>query len=145
MNSNEPRSLEGHVALVTGSRQGIGQAIAIRLAQAGANIVIDYRSHPNGAEETLAKVEAIGGRCRMINRSQGQRHIICADLGNVDDVRHMIAESIDYFGKLDIWVNNAGIERHAKFEEVSEADYDAVMNVNLKGVFFATQEMVADE
>ncbi|HEY9601424.1 MAG TPA: SDR family oxidoreductase [Allocoleopsis sp.] len=121
--------LEGKVALVTGSSQGIGQAIAVRLAQDGADIAIDYRSHPEGAEETKSKVEAAGR----------QGHVIKADLGIVSDVRQMIAEAIDRFGRLDILVNNAGIEKNASFWDVTEADYDAVLNVNLKGVFFATQ------
>lgn len=121
--------LEGKVALVTGSSQGIGQAIAVRLAQEGADIAIDYRSHPEGAEETKSKVEATGR----------QGHVIKADLGVVSDVRQMIAEAIDRFGRLDILVNNAGIEKNASFWDVTEADYDAVLNVNLKGVFFATQ------
>jgi glucose 1-dehydrogenase len=129
------------VALVTGSSQGIGQSIAVRLAAEGANIVIDYRSHPEGAEETLAKVQTAGGKCYMA-QFPAQGHIIKADLGNISDVRRMIAESIEHFGKLDMLVNNAGIERHAPFWEVTEADYDAVLNVNLKGVFFATQAMV---
>jgi glucose 1-dehydrogenase len=124
--------LEGKVALVTGSSQGIGQAIAVRLAQEGANIVIDYRSHQEGAKETLAKVEAAGRKgC-----------IVKADLGVVSDVRQLIADGIEYFGQLDILVNNAGIEKNASFWEVTEADYDAVLNVNLKGVFFATQALV---
>ncbi|HEY9726566.1 MAG TPA: SDR family oxidoreductase [Chroococcales cyanobacterium] len=121
--------LEGKVALVTGSSQGIGQAIAVRLAQDGADIAIDYRSHPEGAEETKSKVEATGR----------QGHVIKADLGVVSDVRQMIAEAIERFGRLDILVNNAGIEKNASFWDVTEADYDAVLNVNLKGVFFATQ------
>jgi glucose 1-dehydrogenase len=135
--------LEGKVALVTGSSQGIGQGIVLRLAQAGAKVVINYRSHPEGAEETLAKVEAIGGQCYMAQCPHtGQGHTIQADLGNVTEVRQLIADSIEHFGKLDILVNNAGIEKHASFGEVTEADYDAVMNVNLKGVFFATQAFV---
>lgn len=124
--------LEGKVALVTGSSQGIGQAIAGRLAQEGADIVIDYRSHREGAEETLSKVEATG-------RSG---FIIKADLGVVSEVRHLIESGIQHFGKLDILVNNAGIEKNADFWSVSEADYDAVLNVNLKGVFFVTQAFV---
>jgi glucose 1-dehydrogenase len=129
--------LEGKVALVTGSSQGIGQSIVLRLAEAGADVVINYRSHPEGAEETLAKVQAIGRRCHM-----AQGHTIQADLGSVAEVRQLIAESIEHFGKLDILVNNAGIEKHAAFWDVTEADYDAVLNVNLKGVFFATQAFV---
>lgn len=134
--------LEGKVALVTGSSQGIGQGIAVCLAAEGASIIIDYRSHPEGAQETLAKVEAAGGKCLMSGCPNSGGYIIKADLGVVSDVRRMIDESVQHFGKLDILVNNAGIERHAPFWDVTEADYDAVMNVNLKGVFFATQEMV---
>ncbi|MBO3459244.1 glucose 1-dehydrogenase [Aetokthonos hydrillicola Thurmond2011] len=124
--------LEGKVALVTGSSQGIGQAIAIRLAEEGANIIIDYRSHPQGAEETKTRVEASG--------SKG--FIIKADLSLVSDIHQMVTEGIQHFGKLDILVNNAGIEKNASFWDVTEEDYDNVLNVNLKGVFFATQAIV---
>ena len=134
--------LAGKVALVTGSSQGIGQGVVLRLAQEGANVVINYRSHPEGAEETLAKVEAIGGQCYMAQCPSIQGHTIKADLGSVSEIRQLITESINHFGKLDILVNNAGIEKHAAFWDVTEADYDAVMNVNLKGVFFATQAFV---
>lgn len=135
-------TLEGKVALVTGSSQGIGQGIVLRLAQQGADVVINYRSHPEGAEETLEKVKAINGKCYMAECPHSRGHTIQADLGSVDMVRELIAESIEHFGKLDILVNNAGIEKHAPFWEVTEADYDAVLNVNLKGVFFATQAFV---
>ncbi len=135
-------TLEGKVALVTGSSQGIGQAIVLKLAQAGANVVINYRSHPEGAEETLAKVQAIGGKCYAAECPNSQGYTIQADLGSVEMVRELITESIGHFGKLDILVNNAGIEKHAPFWEATEADYDAVMNVNVKGVFFATQTFV---
>lgn len=129
--------LDGKVALITGSSQGIGQAIAIRLAQEGASIVINYRSHPEGAEETLSKVKAAGGQCHMV-----EGFTIQADTGMVADVQRMITEGIDHFGQLDILVNNAGIEKNADFWNVTEADYDAVMNVNLKGIFFAIQAFV---
>ena len=135
-------NLEGKVALVTGSSQGIGQGIVLRLAEAGADVVINYRSHPEGAEETLAKVEAIGGKCYMAECPHSRGHTIQADLGNVSMVQELITESIRHFGRLDILVNNAGIEKHAPFWEVTEADYDAVLNVNLKGVFFTTQAFV---
>ncbi|MBD2341315.1 glucose 1-dehydrogenase [Calothrix sp. FACHB-156] len=134
--------LAGKVALVTGSSQGIGQGIVLRLAEEGADVVINYRSHPEGAEETLAKVEAYGGKCYMAQCSQSHGYTVQADLGSVDQIQQLVAESIQHFGKLDILVNNAGIEKHSPFWEVSEADYDAVMNVNLKGVFFATQAFV---
>jgi glucose 1-dehydrogenase len=124
--------LEGKVALVTGSSQGIGQAIAVRLAQEGAHIIVNYRSHPEGAEATKAKIEATGHKA----------HLVQADLGNISDIRRMVAEGIQQFGKIDILVNNAGVEKHADFWDVTEEDYDSVINVNLKGVFFATQAVV---
>ncbi|AFY87676.1 MULTISPECIES: glucose 1-dehydrogenase [Chroococcidiopsis] len=125
--------LEGKVALVTGSSQGIGSAIAVRLAKEGANVVIDYRSHPEGAEATLKQVEATGRK----------GYIVQADLGVVSDVRRLVTESIQYFGQLDILVNNAGVDgKNTDFWDVTEANYDAVLNVNLKGAFFATQAIV---
>lgn len=125
--------LEGKVALVTGSSQGIGSAVAVRLAKEGANVVIDYRSHPEGAETTLKQVEATGRK----------GYIVQADLGVVSDVRRLVAQSIQYFGQLDILVNNAGVDgKNADFWDVTEANYDAVLNVNLKGAFFATQAIV---
>ncbi|WP_019500372.1 glucose 1-dehydrogenase [Pseudanabaena sp. PCC 6802] len=134
--------LDGKVALVTGSSQGIGQGIAIRLAAEGASVIINYRSHPEGAEETLAKVEASGGKCYMAQCPKNPGYAIKADTGMVEDVQRLVMESVEHFGKLDILVNNAGIEKHAPFWDVTESDYDAVLNVNLKGVFFATQAMV---
>ncbi|MBD2414708.1 sugar dehydrogenase [Nostoc calcicola FACHB-389] len=127
------KKLKGKVALVTGSSGGIGQAIAVHLAEQGADVVIDYRSHPEGAEETLSKVEAAGSKGLTIK----------ADLSVISDIRQLIDEGIQYFGKLDILVNNAGIDgRNADFWNITEADYDAVINLNLKGTFFATQAIV---
>lgn len=134
--------LAGKVALVTGSSQGIGQEIVLKLAAEGAQVVINYRSHPEGAKETLAKVQHLGGDCYLAKCNNYHGHTIKADLGDLAMVRRLVEESIEHFGRLDILVNNAGIEKHAPFWEVTEADYDAVLNVNLKGVFFATQEMV---
>ncbi|MEH1926071.1 MAG: glucose 1-dehydrogenase [Nostoc sp.] len=127
------KKLEGKVALVTGSSGGIGQAIAVHLAEQGADVVIDYRSHPEGAEETLSKVEAAGSKGLTVK----------ADLSVISDIRQLIDQGIQYFGKLDILVNNAGIDgRNADFWNITEADYDAVINLNLKGTFFATQAIV---
>jgi glucose 1-dehydrogenase len=134
--------LKDKVALVTGSSQGIGQSIVLKLAQEGANVVINYRSNPEGAEETLEQVQAMGGNCHTASNPASAGYKIQANLGNVDEVRDLIEESISHFGKLDILVNNAGVEKRAPFWEVTEADYDLVMNVNLKGVFFATQAFV---
>ena len=124
--------LEGKVALVTGSSSGIGQAIAIRLAKEGANIIINYRSSREEAQETQEQVEATGR----------QAQIVQADVSVVDEVRKLVEAGIEAFGKLNILVNNAGIEKRADFWDVTEADYDKVIDVNLKGVFFGTQAMV---
>lgn len=137
--------LEGKVALVTGSSQGIGQAIAIRLAEAGAKVVINYRSSPEGAEKTVREIQAIAaGDCHAAEGycDSDRAFSVGADLGIVEDINRLVQESIDYYGRLDILVNNAGIEKHAPFWEVTEKDYDAVLNVNPKGVFFATQAVV---
>lgn len=136
--------LDGKVALVTGSSQGIGKAIAIRLAKAGTKVVINYRSHPEGAEATVKEVNAIGGDCHMAEGycDTERGYSVGADLGMVEDVQRLVSTSIDHYGQLDILVNNAGIEKHAPFWEVSEKAFDAVINVNLKGVFFATQAVV---
>src|ERR1044071_3533410 len=124
--------LAGRKVLVTGSSKGIGRGIAIRLAQEGADVVINYNSDPRGAEEALAEVEALGRRGAIIK----------ANLGTVPEVRDLVARSAEALGGLDVLVNNAGIEKHAAFWDVSESDFDAVLNVNLKGVFFATQAFV---
>ncbi len=124
--------LLGRKVLVTGSSKGIGRGIAIRLAQEGADVVINYHSDPRGAEEALAEIEALGRRCVAIK----------ANLGTVAEVRDLVARSAQALGGLDVLVNNAGIEKHAPFWDVTEGDFDAVLNVNLKGVFFATQAFV---
>jgi glucose 1-dehydrogenase len=131
VNTGSDRLL-GRKVLVTGSSKGIGRGIAIRLAQEGADVVINYNSDPKGAEDALAEIKALGRTGAMIQ----------ANLGTVGEVRDLVARSADALGGLDVLVNNAGIEKHAPFWEVTENDYDAVLNVNLKGVFFATQAFV---
>jgi glucose 1-dehydrogenase len=124
--------LAGKIALVTGSSQGIGRAIAVRFAQEGADVVINYNRTPGGAQEALREIEVAGRRGLIVQ----------ADLSVTAEVRQLIATAVEHFGRLDILVNNAGIETHAPFWQVTEADYDRVLNVNLKGVFFATQAIV---
>jgi glucose 1-dehydrogenase len=124
--------LTGKTALVTGSSLGIGRAIAVRFAQEGADVVINYNRTLAGAQEALREVEAAGRRGLIVQ----------ADLSNTAAVRKLVATAVEHFGRLDILVNNAGIETHAPFWEVTEEDYDRVLNVNLKGVFFATQAVV---
>lgn len=120
------------VVLVTGSAQGIGRAIAIRLAQEGARIVVEDRQHNAMAEQTLDAVRTAG--------SDGC--VIAGDVGVAADDRAVIAQAVEAMGRVDVLVNNAGVERRAPFLDVTEADYDLVMNVNLKGAFFLTQAFV---
>ena len=124
--------LEGKVALVTGSAQGIGQAIAIRFAQEGADIIVDDRALGQSAQETADAITALGRRVHMI---QG-------DLANTEDDRRVISEGVEKMGKIDILVNNAGVEKHADFWDVTEKDFDFVLQINLRGTFFITQDFV---
>ncbi|HYC01925.1 MAG TPA: 2-dehydro-3-deoxy-D-gluconate 5-dehydrogenase KduD [Azospirillaceae bacterium] len=121
-----PFSLEGKVAVVTGANTGIGQGIAVALAEAGADLVAVGRSDPS---ETGGMVEAAGRRFARIT----------ADLGDVAAVSPVMDQAVAAFGRADILVNNAGIIRRADALEFSEADWDAVMDVNIKSVFFLSQ------
>ena len=127
-----PGRLAGKVAIVTGSGSGIGQAVAERLAQEGAQLVIDYRDHLDQTQETEQKIAAAGSKAIMVH----------ADVTSLADTEHLVAEAYAQLGRCDILVNNAGIEKGANFWEVTEADYDAVLGVNLKGAFFLTQAFV---
>lgn len=124
--------LSGKVALVTGSSQGIGLAIAIRLAEEGADIVLNHFKQPAQAEALKAKIEGMGRRAVAIETNVGSP---TEDIG-------LIRQGVAALGQIDILVNNAGVERNAPFWEVTEADYDFVLNTNLKGAFFTTQAFV---
>jgi glucose 1-dehydrogenase len=124
--------LAGKVAIVTGAGSGIGQSIAIRLASEAATVVVDYRNHPEQANDTKAQCEAAGGKAITVQ----------ADVSILADTQRLIDETYKQLGRADILVNNAGIEIEAPFWEVTEKDYDAVLNINLKGAFFLTQAFV---
>lgn len=124
--------LQGKVALVTGSGQGIGRAIATKLAREGARVVVEDREDGDKARETLAQVRAAG--------SEGV--VIAGDIAACSADRQVMARAVAAMGRVDILVNNAGIEKRAPLAEVTEADYDAVLDVNLRGVFFITQAFV---
>jgi glucose 1-dehydrogenase len=121
--------LEGKVAVITGSGQGIGRAIALRFAREGARVIINYPYRPDRALQVLQEIDP----------SSQQAVTIQADVTILEDTRRLIQGALDHFGQLDIVVNNAGIERKAPFWEVTESDYDAVMDVNVKGLFFVSQ------
>src|ERR1051325_139785 len=105
--------LEGKNALVTGSDQGIGQAIALRLAEEGADVVINYRRNRDGAEETRKRIEDMGRHSAAIQ----------SDVGDVDNSRKLVEEAVTALGSIEILVNNAGIEKHAPFLNISREDY----------------------
>ncbi len=124
---------QGKVAVVTGSSSGIGQAIAVRLGSEGASVVIDYHSHPDGADDTQKQIA---------DKQGGKTAIVQADVSTPAGGAKLIDAAWDQFGGCDILVNNAGIEKGADFWDVTEEDYDAVLGLNLKGAFFITQAFV---
>jgi glucose 1-dehydrogenase len=124
--------LEGKVVAVTGGDQGIGRAIVERLAHEGADVALCYRSNKKGAEEVVAELQKMGRKAAALQ----------ADVGKVAEGQRFITEAVMQLGRVDILVNNAGLERRADFWDVSEADYDLVLDVNLKGPFFVTQAFV---
>ena len=124
--------LAGKVAAVTGGDQGIGRGIVERFAAEGADVALCYRSNKAGADEVVAAVKKAGRRAAAFQ----------CDVSNVAEGQRFIADAVKDFGRIDIMVNNAGLERSADFWDVSEKDYDTVLNVNLKGPFFLTQAFV---
>ena len=125
--------LKGKVAVVTGGDQGIGRAIAERLACDGADVAICYRKNKQGADEVVERVTSATKR-----RAAAFQAVI----GKISDGQQFISEAVASLGKVDILINNAGLEKRADFWDVTEADFDAVFNVNLKGMFFVTQAVV---
>ncbi|GCE77882.1 glucose 1-dehydrogenase [Cellulomonas biazotea] len=122
-------SLHGKVAVVTGGNSGIGKAVVLALAQAGANVVIDYVAHPEATEELERQVHALGDRALGVQ----------ADVSKVADLERLVATTVETFGHLDVMVNNAGIETRTSVLDTTEEQYERVMAINLKSAFFGTQ------
>jgi glucose 1-dehydrogenase len=122
-------SLKNKVAIVTGGNSGIGQAIVLELARQGANIVIDYVAHP----EATAALE-----CDVANLGE-QAIGIEADVSQIADLQKLVDAAVGKFGRLDIMVNNAGIETRTSVLDTTEDQYDSVMRIDLKSAFFGTQ------
>jgi 2-deoxy-D-gluconate 3-dehydrogenase len=121
-----PFDLSGRVAAVTGANTGIGQAIAVALATAGADVALIGRTP---ATDTAEQVRALGRRTEIVS----------ADLSTIAPVERVVAETLEKLGRLDILVNNAGIIRRADAVDFTEEDWDAVVDTNLKSVFFLCQ------
>jgi NAD(P)-dependent dehydrogenase (short-subunit alcohol dehydrogenase family) len=129
MNDEAPSfSLEGNRALVTGSGRGLGRAIAVALAQAGADVALGLRVS-DSATATVAAIEALGRRAVPLQM----------DMASLSEIGDAVAHATRTFGGLDILVNNAGIARVCNAESVSVEDFDATLEINLKGTFFASQ------
>ncbi len=122
--------LENKVAAITGSSRGIGRAIALAFAGEGAAVVVDYRSHPDEAQEVVKEIEGSGGRALAVR----------ADVSEQDDVRGLIRETAQEFGRLDIMVNNAGMEETMPFLETPLEVYERTLAVNLTGAWLGCQE-----
>ncbi|MEY2608217.1 MAG: glucose 1-dehydrogenase [Verrucomicrobiota bacterium] len=124
--------LEGKTVLITGGSQGIGQGIAFRLAEEGADIAVDYVGNSASADATVAQIQKRGRRALAVQ----------ADISSVDQIHSMMKQTVDSLGGVDVLINNAGVEKHASIWEATEHDYDLVLTINLKGAFFASQAFV---
>lgn len=121
--------LEGKSVVVTGGNSGIGEAIVLAAAAEGANVVIDYVTDPAEANAVVQKIESAGGKAVAV----------AADVSKVEDLQKLVQAAVDSFGRLDAFVNNAGIETRTSILDTTEADYEKVMAVNMKSAFFGTQ------
>src|SRR5215213_1229624 len=131
--------LKGKNVLVTGGSSGIGQAIAVRFAEYGANVAINYLRQPEEARETEEQVQA----CVHKVREEGVQDVLVGgDVSSEDDVVRMVREAAEGLGGLDILVNNAGIQISRPTEELSSADFDRVLAVNLRGSFMCAREAI---
>lgn len=122
-------SLKGKVAIVTGGNSGIGKAIALGLAKAGANIVIDYIANPQATEALEREIVALGDKAIGVD----------ADVSRIDDLQKLVGAAVSAFGRLDVMINNAGVETRTSVLDTSEQQYDKVLSINLKSAFFGTQ------
>ncbi|MHB0979028.1 MAG: 3-oxoacyl-[acyl-carrier-protein] reductase [Thermoleophilia bacterium] len=121
--------LEGRVALVTGAGRGIGREIALRLGQLGADVVVNDVARPEAAEGVVAELEAMGRRGA----------VVLGDVSSADDVKAIVETAEAALGPIDILVNNAGLTRDGLFVRMEEADWDLVLDVNLKGAFLMSK------
>jgi len=123
--------LANSVAIITGSSRGLGRAIAIGFGLEGAKIVVNYHSNRAAGLETVKKIEDLGGAALLIQ----------ADVSNRVEIAQLFSKTIEAFGRIDILVNNAGVNRRGVFENITDDDWDSIMNTNLKGPFLCCQEV----
>src|SRR5882757_8728614 len=130
--------LLGKNALITGASSGIGEAIAIRFAQEGASVAINYNSGEERAEAVRAKVE----QATKDARQSGKSLTVKANVADEQQVKDMFAKVIGEFGSLDILINNSGIQKPTASDEIDMADFDHVIGVNLRGAFMCAREAI---
>ncbi|KAF2500164.1 1,3,8-trihydroxynaphthalene reductase [Lophium mytilinum] len=123
-------SLEGKVAVVTGSGRGIGKAMALELAKRGAKVVVNYANTIEGAEETVKEIKKLGSDAIAIK----------ANVANVQETIKLMDETVKHFGKLDICCSNSGVVSFGHLKDVTEEEYDRVMSINTRGQFFVARE-----
>ena len=128
----ETLSLENRVAIVTGASRGIGRAVALELAARGASVVVNYNSSPDKAQEVVKEIEATGGKATAFQ----------ADVSRFEAAQNLVKFAVETFGDLHILVNNAGITRDMLIMMMPEADWDAVINTNLKSTFNCSKAAV---
>lgn len=133
------KGLEGKNVLVTGASTGIGKATVKRFGKEGSNVAINYRSSQEKAEETNAELEEI---CNRITASGCKSFIIQGDISKENDVKNLFGEIIEEWGKLDLLINNAGIQLESPSHEMSVEDFDKVINTNLRGAFLCSREAI---
>ena len=122
-------NLQGKVAIVTGGNSGIGMAIVLELARQGASVVIDYVAHPEATEALEKQLAALGEQAIGVD----------ADVSKVADLQKLVDAAVDKFGRLDVMVNNAGVETRTSVLDTTEQQYEKVLEINLKSAFFGTQ------
>ena len=123
--------LKGKTAVVTGGSRGIGRAIALQLAEKGANIVVNYTSNHTAAQEVVRQIEEMGVSGKAVK----------ADVSNSEEVENLVNEVLNTFGSIDILINNAGITRDNLIIRMTEQEFDDVINTNLKGAFLCTKSI----
>lgn len=132
--------LAGKTALITGASSGIGQAIAIRLAEEGCNIVVNYRKNMEEAEATAEA--ALQRACGEAENCGVRTLLVQGDVSREEDILNLYGKAVDAFGTIDILINNAGIQTECPSHELTAQDFDRVMGVNLRGAFVCAREML---
>jgi glucose 1-dehydrogenase len=128
------KKLAGQSALVTGASSGIGEGVALALGEAGANVVVNYNSNSDSANVVVEKIKAFGSKAIAIQ----------ADVSKEESVQAMFKQMIDEFGTIDVLVNNAGLQKDARFDEMTLAQWQTVIDINLTGQFLCAREAIRE-